>query len=102
MHRDPASGLGCYIPRRWCWFVTIFVLRIHQDSLKRNFVNDDSKKAAEFPRLFSFWRLFSNAGRMPALPAYVPVSQLDMYSSCSAVSVSIEIPKARSFRLAIS
>src|ERR1043166_6939798 len=43
-----------------------------------------------------------NAGRMPALPDYVPVSQLDMYSSCSAVSVSIEMPSARSFKLAIS
>src|SRR5437667_11140147 len=33
---------------------------------------------------------------------YVPVSQLERYSSCSAVSLSIEIPKLRSLRLAIS
>lgn len=45
-------------------------------------------------------------GRMTAATAggsdYVPVSQLVMYSICSAVSVSIEIPSARSLRLAIS
>ena len=33
---------------------------------------------------------------------YVPVSQLVMYSICSEVSVSIDIPNARSLRLAIS
>ena len=35
-------------------------------------------------------------------PSYVPVSQLPMYSSCSEVSVSIDNPKARNFKLAIS
>lgn len=34
--------------------------------------------------------------------SYVPVSQLDMYSSISGVSSSIEIPIARSLRDAIS
>src|SRR5882762_1572688 len=33
---------------------------------------------------------------------HVPVSQLVMYSICSAVKVSIDMPRARSLRLAIS